>query len=79
MIVSSRSIDKRKVALKLGADFAIDTHTEWFNVLKDETINLVIDSLGEAIFNKSLSVLKHGGNLVVFVAMASDEISLNIR
>nr|WP_285847105.1 zinc-binding dehydrogenase [Sporosarcina luteola] len=79
VIVSSRVDEKRKKALELGADVAIDTNGDWTEVLADETIDLVIESIGKATFNRSLDVLKPGGRIVVFGATTEDVIELDLR
>lgn len=79
VIVTSRSEEKRKKALALGADLALDTNGEWKQELEDETVDLVIDSVGGATFNKSLSVLKKGGRIVVFGATTEDTVELDLR
>lgn len=79
VIVTSRSEEKRKKALEIGAHIAIDTNSNWEEKLTNETIDIVIDSVGQATFNRSLSVLKSGGRIVVFGATAGDEIELNLR
>nr|WP_285853402.1 zinc-binding dehydrogenase [Sporosarcina luteola] len=79
VIVSSRVEEKRKKALELGADVAIDTNGDWTEVLADETIDLVIESIGKATFNRSLDVLKPGGRIVVFGATTEDVIELDLR
>lgn len=79
VIVSSRVEEKRKKALELGADVAIDTNGDWTEVLADETIDLVIESVGKATFNRSLDVLKPGGRIVVFGATTEDVIELDLR
>lgn len=79
VIVTSRDENKRKEALKLGADLAIDTNSDWNETLKDETIDLVIDSVGRATFNRSLNILKQGGTIVTFGATTEDEVTLNLR
>lgn len=79
VIVTSRSEEKRKQALALGADIALDTNEDWEQALEDETIDLVIDSIGRATFNRSLAVLKKGGRIVVFGATTDDVVNLNIR
>src|SRR5699024_12112628 len=66
VIVTSRSAKKRKRAEEIGADLAIDTASDWEKELKNETIDLVIDSVGRATFNRSLEVVKRGGTMVVF-------------
>lgn len=79
VIVTSRSEAKRNQALKLGAHLALDTNSDWKKELQNETIDLVIDSVGKATFNKSLSVLKPGGRIVVFGATTEDTVDFNLR
>src|SRR5690606_16851128 len=79
VIVSSRNEEKRQKALELGADLAIDTNGDWAEVLEKETIDLVIESIGRATFNRSLDVLKAGGRIVVFGATTEDVIELDLR
>lgn len=79
VIVTSRSEMKRKQAKELGADIVLDTNSDWPEELKEETIDLVIDSVGRATFNRSLEVLKRGGTIVVFGATTDDIVDLNLR
>lgn len=79
VIVTSRSETKRKRALALGADRALDSNGDWQRALHDETIDVVIETVGAATFNKSLSVLKRGGKMITFGASAGDEVEFNIR
>lgn len=79
VIVSSRTVEKRNKALELGADLAIDSDGDWIAELKDETVDLVIESVGAATLRRSLHVLKTGGTLVIFGASAGDEVTLNLR
>ena len=79
VIVSSRVKEKRRKALELGADLAIDTNSDWSKELANETIDLIIESVGRATFNKSLNVLKPGGRIVVFGATTEDVIELDLR
>lgn len=79
VIVTSRSEDKRQHAEKLGADFAISTDSDWAEELAGETIDLVIDSVGGATFNRSLEVLKKGGRIVIFGATTEDNVDFNLR
>lgn len=79
VIVTSRDEEKRKKALEIGADVAIDTASDWTEQLKDETIDLVIESVGAVTFNRSLQLLKPGGAIVTFGATAGDEVTINIR
>lgn len=79
VIVTSRSEEKREFALKLGADLALDTQSDWEKELAEETIDLVIDSVGRATFNRSLSILKQGGRMVVFGATTEDIAQIDLR
>lgn len=79
IIVTSRSEAKRKQALELGADIALDTKSNWEEELKNEKVDLVIESVGRATFNRSLNILKQGGRIVVFGATTDDTVNLNLR
>lgn len=79
VIVTSRSEEKRQYALRIGADVAIPTDSDWIKELEGETIDLVIDSVGEATFNRSLDVLKKGGRIVIFGATTDDIVDFNLR
>lgn len=79
IIVSSRNEEKRNHAMKIGADRAIDTNSDWPAELKEETVDLVIESVGRATFNRSLEILKKGGHIVVFGATTEDTVELNLR
>jgi zinc-binding alcohol dehydrogenase/oxidoreductase len=79
VIVTSRSELKLKRALKLGADVAIDSNSNWDEVLKGEKVDVVIETIGTATFNKSLMPLRQGGTIVTFGVSAGAVIELNIR
>ncbi|WP_059170688.1 zinc-binding dehydrogenase [Bacillus sp. FJAT-27445] len=77
--VTSRSEDKCKSALEMGADKALDSDGDWEEQLNGEKMDVVIESVGAATFNKSLSQLKTGGTIVTFGASAGDVVDLNLR
>lgn len=79
VIVTSRSEEKRQQAKDLGADIVLATNSDWEKKLKSETIDLVIDSVGQATFNRSLGVLKKGGRIVTFGATTDDVVDFNLR
>lgn len=79
VIVTSRSAFKRDKAKELGAHVVLDTNDDWVEKLKNETIDLVIESVGEATFQRSLDILKRGGKMVVFGATAGDTVELDLR
>ena len=77
--VTSRSKDKCKKALELGADKAIDSNGDWEAALDSEKMDLIIECVGAATFNKSLKQLRLGGTIVTFGASAGDLVQLNLR
>lgn len=79
VIVTSRSEEKLQKAKELGADLVLDTNSDWKAKLKNETVDIVIDSVGRATFNRSLEVLKKGGKMVVFGATTEDVVELDLR
>ncbi|MBA2173965.1 zinc-binding dehydrogenase [Halobacillus locisalis] len=79
VVVTSRSGTKREKALELGADVAIETNSDWKESLSGESIDLLLESIGEATFQKSLEVIRKGGTIVTFGATTNDEVKINIR
>lgn len=79
VIVTSRSPAKREAAQKMGADVVLDSASDWAEALQNETVDLVIDSVGAATFNRSLEILKKGGRMVVFGSSTDDITDLNLR
>ena len=79
VIATSRSDDKLKQARGIGADLAISTESDWKKELENEQVDLVIDSVGAATFNRSLDALKRGGRIVIYGATAGDEVDLDLR
>ncbi|TKD68772.1 zinc-binding dehydrogenase [Pseudalkalibacillus hwajinpoensis] len=79
VIVSSRSEEKRALALELGADKALSNEEDWEKVAAHEQVDLVIESVGAATFNRSLNLLKRGGTLVIFGSSTGDSIDFDLR
>lgn len=77
--VTSRSEEKRQKALEIGADKAFDSHANWEEMLEGEKMDLVIECVGAATFNKSLAQLKKGGTIVTFGASAGDVVQFDLR
>ncbi|MBU8914811.1 zinc-binding dehydrogenase [Bacillus sp. FJAT-29953] len=77
--VSSRSSEKCAKALELGADKAFDSNEDWEQALGGEKMDLVIECVGAATFNKSLKQLRPGGTIVTFGASAGDVVEFNLR
>ncbi|MBG9449454.1 alcohol dehydrogenase [Cytobacillus firmus] len=77
--VASRSEEKCRRALELGADKALNSSEEWTEALGGEKVDLVIESVGPATFNKSLEILRGGGTIVTFGSSTGDVLELNLR
>ncbi|SHM89260.1 zinc-binding dehydrogenase [Gracilibacillus kekensis] len=79
VITSSRDPKKLEEAEKLGFDRGVLTTGVWKRELADEQIDMVIESIGGATFNKSLDVLKKGGRIVTYGSSTNDEFTFNLR
>lgn len=79
VIVTSRSEEKLEKAKALGTDVVLLDSEDWVKQLENETVDLVIDSVGRATFKRSLDVLKKGGRMVIFGATTEDTIDFDLR
>lgn len=79
VFVTSRSREKLTKAEELGADKAINSDEDWTAALNGEKMDLVIECVGAATFNKSLAQLRPGGTIVTFGASAGDVVQLDLR
>ncbi|WP_188208071.1 zinc-binding dehydrogenase [Alkalibacillus aidingensis] len=79
VIVTSRHMEKLEAAKQLGADVAISTESNWQEELQGETVDLLIESVGRATFNKSLDIIRRGGTVVTFGATTEDLVEIDIR
>ncbi|MCL1632026.1 zinc-binding dehydrogenase [Sporolactobacillus sp. CPB3-1] len=79
VVVSSRSTEKLARAKVLGADLLLKNDEDWETAMEGNKVDLVIESVGAATFNRSLSLLKKGGTVIAFGASAGDEVALNLR
>lgn len=77
--VTSRSKEKCERAIEMGADKALDSNEDWSAALNGEKVDLVIESVGAATFNKSLDQLRPGGTIVTFGASAGDVVDFDLR
>ena len=71
VITTTSSVEKVEMAKKLGADFAINYNENpnfdaliYKDIMKREGVDVVLDSVGKATFERSLRLLKPGGRLV---------------
>ncbi|UOQ85414.1 quinone oxidoreductase family protein [Gracilibacillus salinarum] len=79
VITTSRDEEKLEKARQLGYDKGLLTSEDWGSALEGEQIDLVIESIGGATFNRSLEVLKKGGRLVTFGSSTDDQFTFNLR
>ncbi len=74
---------KRAVVESLGADYVFNHHNDDVvsNVLKlfPKGVDLVLDYVGSATFDKSLAMLRKNGKLLVCGMITSPEVSLNLQ
>ncbi len=88
--VTSRSPKKLERAKKLGADVVLQSDGDWTMALREAAasqtmeslagrVDLIVDSVGPALWDKCLSVLKTGGTLVNFGLTTGNEVSLPLR
>lgn len=85
VIVTSSSDEKLERARKLGADLTInhnktpDFYKEVWNMTNRRGVDVVVDSVGEATWAKSLRCLAKGGRLVTCGATSGPNGSTNIN
>ncbi len=77
--VTSRSEAKRAQAMQLGAFHALDSYTDWHIGDHAPSVDLIMDSIGQAMFNQYLDVLRPGGRVVMYGASSGDQLQLPIR
>lgn len=77
--VSSRSKAKCDWALEIGASRAFNSVDDWSTAFAGEKMDLIIESVGAATFNKSLDQLRPGGTIVTFGASAGDVVQFDLR
>ena len=79
VIVTTRSEKKAEALRALGVDRVVSTTDDWKKELAEETITLIVDSVGSATFHRSMDVLAKGGRLVTFGSSTEDEVSFDVR
>lgn len=83
VIATSSSTAKLKVAQQLGADMTIDHTTadvaREVRELTGHGADLVVDTVGEATWERSLRALRPGGRLVTCGATSGPMVSLDLR
>ncbi len=85
VIVTSSSDDKLNKAYVLGADIGInhnetpDYHKEILRITNNRGVDIVLDSVGQATWNRSLRSLRKGGKLVTCGATSGPIVETNVN
>lgn len=79
VFVTSRSEEKLQSAIERGADKGILSDENWETALAGEKMDVVIESVGAATFDKSLHSLRKGGTIVIFGSSTGDTVIFNLR
>ncbi|MBY4604129.1 MULTISPECIES: zinc-binding dehydrogenase [Bacillus] len=77
--VTSRSEEKRKKALQLGADYAIDSYSNWDEQMQGKKADVILDSIGPALFSEYFRHVKPNGRIVSFGASSGDDLCFPVR
>ncbi|MFO3788175.1 zinc-binding dehydrogenase [Bacillus mojavensis] len=77
--VTSRSQEKRKRAIQLGADHAFDSYSNWSEHLQGQKADVILDSIGPALFSEYFDHVKPNGRIVSFGASSGDILSFPLR
>ena len=83
--MTSSSDEKLEKAIELGASIGInyrdtpDFHKEVFSITNRRGVDIVVDSVGEATWEKSLRSLTKGGRLVTCGATTGPNVSTNVN
>ncbi|UPK44852.1 zinc-binding dehydrogenase [Paenibacillus pabuli] len=77
--VTSRSETKRKEAMRLGAFQALDSHADWSSQNDLASVDLILDSIGQAMFPKYFDIIRPGGRIVMYGASSGDDLTVPIR
>jgi zinc-binding alcohol dehydrogenase/oxidoreductase len=77
--VTSRDENKLKKAKELGVDQLLTTGDDWSKKLRDQKVDLILDSIGSATFPKYFEVLKPNGTIVNFGQSSGSSIDLSLK
>lgn len=77
--VTSRSQEKLAKALQLGADKGLQHDEDWVEAMGGGKVDVVIESVGAATFDKSLDAVRRGGTIVTFGSSTGDLVTFDLR
>ena len=77
--VTSRSQEKLGMALQHGAEKGLLHDEDWVEAMGGEKVDVVIESVGAATFDKSLDAVRRGGTIVTFGSSTGDLVTFDLR
>nr|WP_319215541.1 zinc-binding dehydrogenase [uncultured Trichococcus sp.] len=77
--VTSRSKEKLAKALQYGADKGLLHDEDWVEAMGGGKVDVVIESVGAATFDKSLDAVRRGGTIVTFGSSTGDLVTFDLR
>ena len=77
--VTSRSQEKLAKALQYGADQGLLHDEDWVEAMGGGKVDVVIESVGAATFDKSLDAVRRGGTIVTFGSSTGDLVTFDLR
>ncbi len=82
VIATSRDANKRRRALELGADLALDSAGSWAELVLEFTAGagaaVVIENVGRPSWAQSLAALARGGRIVVYGSTGGDVVETDL-
>ncbi len=82
VVVTSRSEAKLERARALGADLALPSDSDWANAVREfaggRGADLVVDSVGKAIWTQAIGCLANGGRLITFGATSPGVVEVDL-
>lgn len=77
--VTSRSEEKLEMARKMPINQAVDSRSDWKESMGSGSVDLILDSIGPATFQKYFDVIKPNGRIVMFGSSSGDDITIPTR
>ncbi|PRD56217.1 NAD(P)H-quinone oxidoreductase [Sphingobacterium gobiense] len=79
VLTTVSSVEKEAYCRQLGADKVVNyRNTDFREALQDETVNIILDSIGGDYFRRNLDLLDTDGRLVYINAVKGNMVELNI-
>lgn len=79
VLATAGSKEKCNACINIGADVCIDyKETDFEEAFKDQAVDVILDMIGGAYFEKNISILGEEGRLIYINAMKGNQVTLNI-